>query len=127
MGVSDGVHQHRFFVYERNDKVSLLEFIQKKLRTTHYVLRTLLGIIVVPGPGGFSNVRSAVTLANALGFALGIALVVIKPKEDESAEALFGRGIRLVKRTKSVKIVQPVYGKEPNITFPNSPLIKTQF
>lgn len=116
VGISSEANKPRFFVYQRNDRISLLEFITKKLKPITYNPKA---IVVVPGPGGFSNVRSAATVANALGFALQIHVVAMKPKVGESHEQAFKRGIIRAQRAKSGKPVQPIYGREPNITPPS--------
>lgn len=50
----------------------LLPLIIKLLRTTNYELRTLKGIEVETGPGSFTGLRVGVSVANALGYSLGI-------------------------------------------------------
>lgn len=61
---------------EKNEYGSqaLLPLIFKLLRTTNYELKTLEGIEVETGPGSFTGLRVGVSVANALGFALGIAV-----------------------------------------------------
>jgi tRNA threonylcarbamoyladenosine biosynthesis protein TsaB len=50
----------------------LLPLISRLLRTTNYQLKTLQGIEVETGPGSFTGIRVGVSVANALGFSLGI-------------------------------------------------------
>ncbi|MDD5415699.1 MAG: tRNA (adenosine(37)-N6)-threonylcarbamoyltransferase complex dimerization subunit type 1 TsaB [Candidatus Daviesbacteria bacterium] len=59
---------------EKNEYGSqvLLPLIIKLLRATNYELKTLQGIEVETGPGSFTGLRVGVSVANALGFALGI-------------------------------------------------------
>lgn len=58
----------------------LLPLILKLLQTTrfakraNYSLQTLEGIEVETGPGSFTGVRVGVSVANALGFSLGIPI-----------------------------------------------------
>lgn len=60
----------------------LLPLIMKVLRTTNSELRTLTGIRVETGPGSFTGLKVGVSVANALGFSLGI-LVNGKKIEDK--------------------------------------------
>ncbi len=50
----------------------LLPLIDKLLRATNSGLQTLKGIEVETGPGSFTGIRVGVSVANALGFSLGI-------------------------------------------------------
>lgn len=50
----------------------LLPLIIRLLRTNNYELITLSGIEVETGPGSFTGLKVGVSVANALGFSLGI-------------------------------------------------------
>lgn len=50
----------------------LLPLILKLLKTENCELKTLRGIEVETGPGSFTGLRVGVSIANALGFSLGI-------------------------------------------------------
>lgn len=51
---------------------ALLPLIKKLLKVTGCKLQDLKGIEVETGPGSFTGLRVGVSVANALGFALGI-------------------------------------------------------
>lgn len=50
----------------------LLPLIIRLLHTANYKLQDLKGIEVEKGPGSFTGLRVGVSVANALGFSLGI-------------------------------------------------------
>lgn len=60
----------------------LLPLILRLLKTTHYNPQTLKGIEVKTGPGSFTGLRVGVSVANALGFALGIPVNGKKIESD---------------------------------------------
>ncbi|GEM_PF-7068942 len=108
----------RFFVYDRDRERSLLGFITKCLSGVRCQVSGVKGIVVVQGPGGFSTVRSAVVFAHAVAFASGVPLVAMKDTSG-SPVSLFKKGVALIKKGKSVSAIEPVYGREPNITLKN--------
>lgn len=76
------------------------------------------GIVVVNGPGKFSSLRSAVTLANTLAWDLGIPIIGLKTGQLKEATAL---DILIKSQLKNYKLkfIKPYYSKEPNITKPS--------
>lgn len=52
----------------------LLPLIMRLLKTVNCNLKTLQGIEVETGPGSFTGLRVGVSVANALGFSLGISV-----------------------------------------------------
>lgn len=52
----------------------LLPLIEKLLESQKVKFKDLVGIEVETGPGSFAGLRVGVSVANALGFALGIAV-----------------------------------------------------
>ena len=68
----------------KTDKLSetLLPALEKFLKSKKVRLTDLTRILVNPGPGPFSAVRSGVSVTNALAFALGLKQEMIKPEYD---------------------------------------------
>lgn len=60
----------------------LLPLIEKLLRITKHELKTLQGIEVETGPGSFTGLRVGVSVANALGFSLGVPVNGKKVETD---------------------------------------------
>ena len=73
-------------------------------------LKKLKAVAVVSGPGAFSALRFGVTTANVLAWILKLPMVELTA--EEAGEKL----IESLKKKPEVKIVVPVYGREPNIT-----------
>jgi len=73
------------------------------------------GVIVYTGPGPFTGVRVAVSIANALSYALGVPVAGVSKIDDK--EKMLRIGLKNLKEDNQ-KIVFPVYDKEPNITKP---------
>jgi len=81
------------------------------------------GIVVVKGPGPFTALRIGVATANALSYALKVPVVGITGNElgirnhelcmnDELMQKVEER----LKKNKKNSIIEPEYGREPNIT-----------
>lgn len=60
----------------------LLPLIFKLLKTANCNLKTLKGIEVETGPGSFTGIRVGVSVANALGYSLGIPINGKKTESD---------------------------------------------
>lgn len=78
--------------------------------------RSLDGICVVRGPGGFSCTRSGVVVANILSRIFQIPLVGVMVDQTGDLVSLFRRVQS--DAAMSVAFVEPVYAMEPNITKP---------
>ena len=111
-GFWDELFEPRFEEYQRQE-TSFLEFLEQQTE-----VRTAKGIVVIPGPGGFSTVRTAALLANLATFALKIPALTIKAKINESLAQVFKRGVCLLKSGRRDKTVKPIYAGLPNITTP---------
>ncbi|HBG81748.1 TPA: hypothetical protein DDW69_02790 [candidate division CPR2 bacterium] len=74
--------------------------------------KELEGIIVYSGPGPFTGLRVAVSIANALSFALDLPIAGIKGISDPSE--LLKEGLKKLKDDSKTPIL-PFYDREPNI------------
>lgn len=64
---------HEFIADARKEKAQmLLPFIVEKLKDTNKTLKDLSEIEVATGPGSFTGIRVGVSVAQTLGFSLGI-------------------------------------------------------
>ena len=91
-------------------------------------INELNGVLVVVGPGRFSALRVGVTVANTLGWGLGIPVLGVesiqgvlsiedKRKYWQEIEKLITVNIKkMFKKKKFDKFIVPEYGQEPNIT-----------
>ena len=87
----------------------LLELNQKKT--------TIEAIGIVDGPGSFSSLRIGTTVANTLGWSLGIPLVSVHGDEFNNNDELYKITLDRLSDTKNHKqAVMPEYGREPNIS-----------
>lgn len=107
---------------KKNEKILLT--INKILDKNNKTIKDLKGILVVNGPGSFSGIRVALSVANTLAWALNIPAIGI-PLEKKGDQELFEKGLKKLKKEdnqKSFGIVKPFYGKKPNITKPKNNL-----
>jgi tRNA threonylcarbamoyl adenosine modification protein YeaZ len=100
--------------YQQAEK--LLPQIDKLLKTHNLKLKTLAGITVVNGPGPFTALRIGVVTANTLASVLKIPVAGIKLTEFKNIDELIKISEGKIKKTKKGTIIEPFYGKEPNIT-----------
>ncbi|MBU1148845.1 tRNA (adenosine(37)-N6)-threonylcarbamoyltransferase complex dimerization subunit type 1 TsaB [Patescibacteria group bacterium] len=91
----------------------LLSMINQLFRKNKSKLENLQGVLVVKGPGGFTSLRIGVITANTIGYSLNIPVVGIR-----LGDKMIEKGIDQIKKVKTFKIVEPYYGRPPNITKP---------
>jgi tRNA threonylcarbamoyl adenosine modification protein YeaZ len=107
----------------------LLPAIDLLLKKAKVKPKSLDSIVVVKGPGPFTATRIGVTVANALGYAMGIPIIGFKISDfrfmisdHRFQDELIKKGyekLRKIKKKKGVMAVEPVYDKRPNITIKN--------
>ena len=92
-----------------NENYKTNELLEKFLTKSKVKPKDLTKIVVCSGPGSFTGIRVGVSLAQALGFALSIPVIVISknkiPKDLKTLDTLkviVGKSIN--------------YGQAPNIT-----------
>ncbi len=96
--------------------------IDSLLKKNNTTAQKLHGIIVVVGPGQFSALRTGIAFANTFGFTLDIPVVGILKEEGAATDDLIHRSVALLHKKKRFSPVAPLYGKEPNITTPRTPI-----
>lgn len=119
IGVGDSrvVIQKNFFA-RRSQSKKLLPEIINLLKKAKVGVNDLKGIITIIGPGAFTALRVGVTTANTLSYALNIPNVGFRLDEVGSIGNLLAKGRGFIKKKKGFNILEPFYGKEPNITLP---------
>ncbi len=94
----------------------LLPAIAKLLQATSCKPQVIKAIGVVTGPGPFTALRIGIATANTLGWALGKPVFGVRLDQfNKAADA----GKFIEAKSKSAKlgaIIEPFYGKEPNLT-----------
>lgn len=121
VGLWDGGSGELLFETHERDRGALLVSVDAMLKKKQYKAHALSGIVVVPGPGGFSNVRGAIVLTNVFQFANKTPTISIIPLEGENQISVFRKGIALLASESSHSkshYLSPAYGAEPNITKP---------
>ncbi|MDP2656203.1 MAG: hypothetical protein Q8P11_01420 [bacterium] len=103
-------------VPEGNGHMDPLVGVEKGLKENGVTLESLEGIIVNSGPGAFSALRGGIVVANTLLFALGIPVVGIPMPDDRPSAQTALLGIMACKGAPIGNVVEPEYGREPNIT-----------
>ena len=73
----------------------------------------LNSIIVVCGPGSFTGLRIGIVIVNAFSYALNIETAGVVQEEKMTLKEIFNAGQKKLKKN---QILEPFYGREPNIT-----------
>lgn len=87
----------------------VLPILTVLLNKTKKSFHDLTDIVVTRGPGSFSSTRIGVTIANTLGFALGIPVHGISHVD-------FSKILKQTYHRAKQRWVIPLYSKPPNIT-----------
>ena len=92
-----------------NENYKTNAILEKFLNHQKIKTSDLTKVIVCSGPGSFTGIRVGVSLAQALGFALKIPVVVIPSSK-------IPKDIRKLHLVKNPKFLAINYGQKPNIT-----------
>jgi len=95
---------------------NLLGIIEKLLNKNKLAFKDLKGLIVVAGPGPFTSLRIAVTVANTMAYSLKIPIVGVANEQNFSDQKLIDLGLDLLIKAPVGQLIKPFYNKEPNIT-----------
>ncbi|HNZ73675.1 MAG TPA: tRNA (adenosine(37)-N6)-threonylcarbamoyltransferase complex dimerization subunit type 1 TsaB [bacterium] len=93
----------------------LLRELDVFLRQNGVKLGQLRGLAAVIGPGGFTNLRIGIAVANALAYARKLPIVGLTATEFNYDAELVRKTISRLKRRKKFIPLLPAYGREPNI------------
>lgn len=92
-----------------NENYKTNEFLEKFLKKSKATPKQISKVIVCSGPGSFTGIRVGVSLAQALGFALGIPMAAM-PKSKVPTD------LKKLLAIKGSKTLLVNYGQKPNIT-----------
>lgn len=87
--------------------------LDKLLTQNDLKYQDLDSIVIVRGPGSFTGLRIGVVIVNTFSYALGIETAGVIQKEKMNLEEIYNSG---KKDLKNGQIIEPFYGREPNIT-----------
>lgn len=113
-----GLFYSRSFSSGFGEKDKLLKEINLFLKKKNTTIKDLRGIGVVLGSGPFTALRMGVVIANTLGYALNLKTAGIKLAEFKSEKEMVEKFRSRFKKSKGFKILEPFYGRPPNITKP---------
>jgi tRNA threonylcarbamoyladenosine biosynthesis protein TsaB len=114
IGLFDSEKQLDYEVWTADRELSLtiLGKIKELLKKNNIDFSDLQGIIGYKGPGSFTGLRIGLTVANTLAYGLKVPIV------GSDAEAWIQDGVSRLNSGDDERIVQPGYGRAPNVTKP---------
>lgn len=87
--------------------------LDELLGRSKFEYKDLDSIIVVRGPGSFTGLRIGIVIVNAFSYALNIATAGVIQKEKMDLTEIYKEGKKDLAKG---QIIEPFYGREPNIT-----------
>src|SRR6185503_15961827 len=116
-GVRGNIQAAEMKKIEWHGSEHMLALIDRLLGKKKVQLESVVGIIVVRGPGPFTAVRTGLVIANTLGTILKIPVKGVVSDQPLSSAGI-RKHIESFTVDQSAAVVRPWYGKEPNITTP---------
>lgn len=99
-----------------NENYKTLELLEKFLKKNIVTPKQLVKIVVCSGPGSFTGIRVGVSMAMAMGFALGIPVeTIVKKKIPTDLQKLLIEP-KTSTKSKTTKKLLLNYGQQPKIT-----------
>src|SRR3990170_1121095 len=100
--------------------IKLLKRISDFLKKQKINFSDISGIITVAGPGSFTSIRTSLSIVNTWAAVESIPVVGLSRQDFLSFDDLIKKGIVELKKAKHLKIIQPFYGRPPDITTPRA-------
>lgn len=96
----------------------IVPVLRELLSRQHVAASDLSGVAAMVGPGGFSAMRTAASVANALGLALGVPVAKIPAGPYETVEEVARAAQSALRQAAEADFLEPEYGVEPTVTAP---------
>ncbi|MCH7759757.1 tRNA (adenosine(37)-N6)-threonylcarbamoyltransferase complex dimerization subunit type 1 TsaB [Patescibacteria group bacterium] len=100
---------------------SILKGLNQLFKKTNQSVKDIKGLIVVNGPGSFTGIRVALSIANTMAWQLKIPVVGISLNKGNNTQTLIKAGRPKLLKIKTGRFVRPFYGRKLNITKPKAP------
>lgn len=97
-------------------KMKLLWRINEFFKNKKLDLSDISGIIAVTGPGSFTSIRTSLSIINTWAAVMLIPVVGLSRPDFLNFDDLIKKGMAKLKKTNRQKIIQPFYGRPPDIT-----------
>ena len=97
------------------DTDKLLAEIDGALKKNRTSVKKIKGVAAIIGPGGFTNLRIGVAVANALAYGLDVPTAGFVRNDFKDDTELVVKTVKFFSKKKKFRPLIPEYGREPNI------------
>jgi tRNA threonylcarbamoyladenosine biosynthesis protein TsaB len=102
-------------LFGQSNKIDPLTKIDQLLRENHLSKKDIRCLVVNRGPGSFTGIRIGISIANTWANFFRVPILGVAQKNlDILRLAKYGFAHR---KKANIQIIQPFYGREPNISF----------